>query len=55
MACWFKAWYDVSPVATRSDTGSHHRLDFMRSIVPTHCVYNGHLLHDFPAVNSSIL
>jgi hypothetical protein len=30
-------------IATRSDTGSHNRLDLIQSLVPTHYVYNGYL------------
>jgi len=30
-------------VATRSDTGSHNRLDLIQSLVPTHYVCNGYI------------
>ena len=30
-------------IATRSDTGSHNRLDLIQSLVPPHYVYNGYL------------
>jgi hypothetical protein len=32
-------------IATRSDTGSHNRLDLIQSIVPPHYVCNGYLSH----------
>ena len=31
-------------IATRSDTGSHNRLDLIQSIVPPHYVCNGYVL-----------
>jgi hypothetical protein len=30
-------------IATRSDTGSHNRLDLIQNIVPTHYVCNAYL------------
>ena len=49
--CWYKTLYQVLPVAwtnritTRSDTGSHNRLNPIQSLVPTHYVYvcNGYV------------
>jgi hypothetical protein len=33
--------------ATRSDTDSQNKLDLIQSLVPTHYVCNGYLLHMF--------
>jgi hypothetical protein len=50
-ALWYKTLYQVLPVgwtnrittlATRSNTGSHNRLDLIQSLVPTHYVCNGY-------------
>ena len=35
--------------ATRSDTGSHNRLDLIQSLVPPHYICNGYLLSEFDA------
>jgi hypothetical protein len=55
MVCWYKTLYQDLPVAwtitasqvvaiaTRSDTGSHNRLDLIQSLVPTHYVCNGYI------------
>jgi len=32
-------------IATRSDTGSHNRLDLIQSLVPPHYVCNGYISH----------
>jgi hypothetical protein len=32
-------------IATRSDTGSHNRLDLIQSLLPPHYVCNGYLLY----------
>jgi hypothetical protein len=32
-------------IATRSDPGSHNRLDLMQSLVPPHYVCNGYVSH----------
>ena len=32
-------------IATRSDTSSHNRLELIQSLVPTHYVCNGYILH----------
>ena len=42
IGCWYKIVYQVFPVATRSDTGSHNRLDLILSIVPPPYVCNGY-------------
>jgi hypothetical protein len=34
----------LAAIATRSDTGSHNRLDLIQSLVPTHCVCNGYII-----------
>jgi hypothetical protein len=34
----------VIAIATRSDTGSHNRLDLIQSLVPPHYVCNGYIL-----------
>ena len=54
IVCWYKTLYQVLPVvwtnritivtiATRSDTGSHNRLDLIQSLIPPHHVCNGYL------------
>jgi hypothetical protein len=40
---WYKTVYQVLSVATRSDTGSHNRLDLIQSLVPPHYACNGYL------------
>jgi hypothetical protein len=34
-------------IATRSDTGSHNRLDLIQSLVPPHYVCNGYISTSF--------
>ena len=52
--CWYETLYQILPVAltnritlvafaTRSDTGSHNRLDLIQSFVPPHYVCNGYI------------
>jgi hypothetical protein len=52
--CWYKTLYQIWPVAwtncittrryaTRSDPGSHNRLDLMQSLVSPHYVCNGYI------------
>jgi hypothetical protein len=52
IVCWYKTVYQVlsivwtnRTIATRSDTGTHNRLDLIQSLVPTHYVCNGYLLY----------
>ena len=51
--CWYKIMYQVLPVAwtnritTRSDTGSHNRLDLIHSLVPPHYIYNGYVYRQY--------
>jgi hypothetical protein len=49
IVCWYKTLYQDLPVAwtncitkivTRSDNGSHNRLDLIQSCIPTHSVCN---------------
>jgi hypothetical protein len=48
---WYKNVYQVlsvvwtNRITTRSDTGSHNRLDLIKSIVPPHYVCNGYIYH----------
>jgi hypothetical protein len=35
----------VSPVATRSNTGSHNRLDLIQTLVATHYAYNWYIFN----------
>ena len=52
IVCWYKtlyqvlsvAWTNRITIATRSDTGSHNRLDLIQSLVPPHYVCNGYIL-----------
>jgi hypothetical protein len=52
--CWYETLYQILPVAlanritlvafaTRSDTGSHNRLDLIQSFVPPHYVCNWYI------------
>jgi hypothetical protein len=45
IVCWYRTLYQVLPVAitTRSDTGSHNRLDLIHNLVPPHYVCNGYI------------
>jgi hypothetical protein len=40
---WYKTLYQVLPIATRSDTGSHNRLNLIQSLVPPHYVCNRYI------------
>jgi predicted secreted protein len=40
---WYKTLYQVLPIATRSDTGSHNRLNLIQSLVPPHYVRNRYI------------
>jgi hypothetical protein len=52
IVCWYKTLYQVLPVvltnrittlATRSDIGSHNRLDLIQSLVSPYYVCNGYV------------
>ena len=54
IVCWYKTLYQVLllgeltasqlvAIATRSDTGSHNRLDLIHSLVPPYYVCNGYI------------
>jgi hypothetical protein len=66
IVCWYKTLYQVLPVArdnhitlvtiaTRSDTGSHNRLDLIQSLVPTHYVCNTIVSNHFHSVKSLLI
>ena len=44
IVCWYTTLFQVSSVATRSDTGSYNMLDLVQSLVPAHYVCNGYVL-----------
>ena len=66
IVCWYKTLCQVLPVAranhitlvaiaTRSDTGSHNRLDLIQSLVPTHYVCNTIVSNHFHSVKSLLI
>jgi hypothetical protein len=65
IVCWCKTLYQTLPVAgtnritltiaTRSDTGSHNRLDLIQSLVPTHYVCNTIVSNHFHSVKSLLI
>ena len=53
IVCWYKTLYQVFPVVTRNDAGSHNRVDLIQSLVPPHYVCNGYLYQVLPVVTHS--